>query len=145
MTDFTGQFWICDSYTVDNAITHIREVVAKGRVSIKVEPYEKRNLGQNDLSFELYNRIGKAIYGGDSDLARRECKLRIGVPLLREHDPEFRELYDQVIKGHDYETKLKIMSYLPVTSRMSKKIFTQYANKVIDTYAAQGVDLGDFA
>lgn len=102
-----------------------------------------RTLDQNDMSFELYTRIGKQLYGGDDKHARAECKLEIGVPLARQHDPIFREVYDKHIKPFDYGTKLAIMNILPVTSRLSKRVFREYIDKVFDTYAAKGVDFGD--
>ena len=143
----TGEFWVINSEAkLSSLITHIeKEWQERKWLKIQIQNATHRSLDQNDLSFELYNRIGQAMYGGDSDLARRECKLRHGVPLLRENDPQFKQIYDSVIKGQDYETKLKIMAYLPVTSRMSKKVFTQYANRVIDAYSAEGVDLHDFS
>ena len=102
-----------------------------------------RTLDQNAMSFELYTRIGKQLYGGDVKHARYECKLELGVPLLRENYPDFQDVYDKVIKPHDYPTKLKIMEYLPVSRIMSKRIFREYIDKIFDVYSEKGVDFGD--
>lgn len=102
-----------------------------------------RTLDQNAMSFELYTRIGKTLYGGDTKHARYECKLHYGVPILREHDPDFHQIYDTVIKPHDYGTKLKIMEYLPVTSLMSKKQFSEFVDKILNVYSEKGVDFTD--
>ena len=102
-----------------------------------------RTVDQNAMSFELYTRIGKTLYGGDTEHARYECKLHYGVPILRENDPDFQKIYDTVIKPHDYGTKLKIMEYLPVTSLMSKKQFSEYVDKILNVYSEKGVDFTD--
>lgn len=104
---------------------------------------KSRTVDQNSMSFELYTRIGKALYGGDTKHARYECKLQYGVPILREHDPEFQKLYDEVVRHHEYGTKLKIMGYLPVTSLMGKKAFSEYVDRVINVYSEKGVDFTD--
>ena len=101
---------------------------------------EKRSLPQNDLIYELYTII--ASQKEDESIAdvRRECKLRLGVPILRAENEEFRAMYDKAFKGGlTYEEKLAAMDILPVTSLMTKEQGTQYIDSVIREYSKQGV------
>ena len=103
----------------------------------------KRSNPQNNLSFLIYTRIGKTLYDGDFIHARCECKLRIGVFILRRDDIRFREVYDKIVKPLDYQAKLEIMEYFPVTSRMNKKQKTEYLKATINEYTNKGVYLAD--
>jgi hypothetical protein len=44
-----------------------------------------------------------------------------------------------MVKPHDYEDKLAIMDFLPVTSRMKKPQATEYIDTVQREYAQRGV------
>ena len=102
-----------------------------------------RSLDQNRMCFELYSRIGTQLYGGDTARARAECKLTIGVPLMRASCEDYRAAYDKVVKPHDYETKIHLMGpplEFPVTSQMGVKQCKIYIDTVINTYTLQGVD-----
>lgn len=102
-----------------------------------------RSLDQNDMMFECYTRIGKTLYGGDVEMARRECKLRIGVPILRSQDENFRESYDRTLKPLSYESKLEVMQWFPVSSLMTVKQGREYIDSIMDTYTQRGVDFRD--
>ena len=101
---------------------------------------EKRSLPQNDLIYELYTIIAQQKEDQSIADIRRECKLRIGVPILRASNDQFRNLYDKAIKGGlTYEEKLAAMDILPVTSLMTKAQGTEYIETVIREYSQQGV------
>lgn len=112
-----------------------------GEADIDREP--KRSNPQNNLSFLIYTRIAKTLYGGNVVHARCECKLRLGVFILRRDDIRFREIYDKRVRPFDYAAKLEIMEYFPVTSLMSKKQKTEYLKAVINDYTLKGVYLAD--
>ncbi|MEW5251547.1 hypothetical protein [Microbulbifer discodermiae] len=101
-----------------------------------------RSLDQNRMCFELYQRIGRSLYGDDSAHARAECKLTIGVPILREEDEKFRESYDKIIKPVAYQDKLDLMEWFPVTRLMTVKQCQRYIDTVFDRYTLKGVDFG---
>jgi len=98
-----------------------------------------RTLDQNALINVLYGKIADQTEGEGVVDIRRRCKLHFGVPILRANDEAFRQVYDKVVKPHDYETKLEIMDYLPVTSRMKKDQATEYIETVQRDYAGRGV------
>lgn len=106
---------------------------------------ESRSAQQNRLSHQWYKDAGAQ---GDmpSEEQRAYCKLHFGVPILRRDDQEFREMYDLVIRPHDYEVKMKIMcgsTDFPVTSRMGVKQMTEYLDLVYRHYRDLGIQLTD--
>ena len=98
-----------------------------------------RTIPQNRLFYLMYDIIGRQLYGGDSDLARNECKLTIGVPILRRDSEQFHKTYDKLLKPASYEDKLAMMEYISVSSIFDKAQGTEYIKKMFDTYAGKGV------
>ena len=107
---------------------------------IRVELYDSaRTIDQNAMTFELYQTIGRTLYGGDTEFARNECKLQYGVPIMRRDSEKFRQSYDKVIKPHDHKTKLEIMEMLPVTRLMDRAQISEYIEHVKNVYTQKGV------
>ena len=104
-----------------------------------------RTVLQNDFSFEAYTRIGKQLYGGDTQHARCECKLNIGCIILCEpgEDEEFRVFYQTVLAPLDYGSRLMAMKITPVTSRMTRPQFARYMKTIERDYSEKGVGFGD--
>jgi len=98
-----------------------------------------RTIPQNRLFYLMYDIIGKQLYGGDSEHARNECKLTIGVPILRRDSEKFHETYDRLIKPASYEDKLAMMEYISISSLFDKAQGTEYIKKIFDTYSQKGV------
>jgi hypothetical protein len=69
------------------------------------------------------------------------CKLHHGVPILRAEDDDFRKVYDEAIKGLDYEKKLQIMKILPVTSIMTTAQLSAYLEAIKTDFMAKGIML----
>ena len=97
-----------------------------------------RTIPQNRLFYLMYDIIGK-LYGGDSEHARNECKLTIGVPILRRDSEKFHETYDRLIKPASYEDKLAMMEYISVSSLFDKAQGAEYIKNMFDTYSQKGV------
>ena len=95
-----------------------------------------RGLTQNALSFVWYNFADKML-SEQINTTRRFCKLHFGVPILRGEDEKFLAMYNKVVLSHDYETKLEIMDYMPVTSLMSREQMTRYLNAMQVHYAQE--------
>lgn len=98
-----------------------------------------RTIPQNRLFYLMYDIIGKQLYGGDEHHARNECKLTIGVPILRRDSEEFAATYDKIIKPAGYEDKLAMMEYISVSSIFDKTQGTEYIKKIFDIYAGKSV------
>ena len=136
---------MAESWTVNNQqsleafIEHMRFRFEK-KGFIRVELFDAaRTLDQNRLTFELYQAISKTLFGGDMEYARSDCKLRFGVPIMRRDSDSFRDVYDKVIRPHDHETKLKMMTILPVTRLMDRSQLSEYVEMVKNEYAPKGV------
>lgn len=102
---------------------------------------EKRSLDQNAMVWALYKQIADQLDDQNTLDVTRHCKLHYGVPILRAGSLIFRDLYDRVVKPHDHETKLAIMDWLPVSSKMDKSQCTEYIDTIIREYSKQGLSL----
>lgn len=109
------------------------------RISVKTG--KARTLPQNDITHVWYGQIARELPDDDALGWRCYCKLHHGVPILRAEDAEFRDMYDSIIKGRSYEEKLLMMKYLPVTSLMSRKQLSAYAEAVQADFRERGVFL----
>ena len=103
-----------------------------------------RSLNQNALAWDWYRQI--ANWRGDHTVneVRAECKLRIGIPILRAENPEFREQYDAALKGLPYAAKLKLMVEpvnFPVSSIMTVKQMSSYLDCIQREWAERGLFL----
>tara|TARA_R110002153_G_scaffold144219_2_gene295382 strand:- start:991 stop:1434 length:444 start_codon:yes stop_codon:yes gene_type:complete len=99
-----------------------------------------RTATQNNMTFEIYTTIGKQLNGGDTDHARNECKLTVGVPILREESEDFRKSYDKLIKPLPYEDKIEAMNLISVSRTMTTKQCSRYIDNLLDVYTQKGVD-----
>jgi len=111
-----------------------------GTLVVQIWDGRKRSDGQNKLQHAMYREIGKQLYGGDWRLAKRECKLTIGVPILRQESEQFKDLYDKVIGTGknakiDHQTKLEFMEVLDVSSALSVSGANEYIEGIYSTYA----------
>lgn len=109
------------------------------RVSVKTG--KSRTLPQNDITHVWYGQLARELREDDELGWKCYCKLHHGVPILRAEDGEFRAMYDAAIKGLEYEQKLQVMRFMPVTSLMSRKQLSKYAEAVQEDFARRGVDL----
>ena len=102
---------------------------------------KRRTLSQSALSHCWYDQIAKELGDQTEEEVKCECKLRFGVPILRADDPDFRDMYDSGIKGLTYETKLKAMRFIPVTSLMSREQLSKYLEQLQREFAGRGISL----
>jgi len=103
---------------------------------------EKRTDPQNRLQWRIMVQIAGAKGDETPEDIQAYCKLRIGVPILRAENDDFREQYDRVVKPHSYEVKLAFMKppvEFPVTRIMTKKQKSRYIEEVARHFAQQGI------
>ena len=115
-----------------------------GKIVVNIVDARRRSDLQNRLQHAMYREIGKQLYGKDDHFAKCECKLTIGVKLLRDSSEDFKKVYDKNLKHLDYESKLEIISVIPVSSLLSMGAAHQYIEKIYDDYAQKGVNWSDF-
>jgi hypothetical protein len=113
-------------------------------VTIKAgEP--KRSEKQNRLMHQWFKDAQEQ---GDkfAEEYRAECKLEIGVPILRAENDDFCMQYDELIKHLPYEDKIALMLppiELPVTSLMNVKQKTAFLDQVSHRFSERGMQLTD--
>ena len=120
----------------------LREMYAQHRfVRIDAKTGKARSLDQNAISHAWYEQLARELREDDALGWKCYCKLHFGVPILRTEDNEFREIYDNSIKGMTYERKLIAMKYLPVTSNMTKPQLSKYLEAMQAAFVPLGVML----
>ena len=133
---------IDDLPAVEKSIVELLEKY--GKLIVNVVDARRRSDLQNRLQHAMYREIANQLYGNEEDHAKNECKLTIGVPLLRETNEEFRKIYDRNLKRLDYAAKLQVISVINVSSILSMGAAHQYIDKIYDEYAQKGVNWSDF-
>ncbi len=105
-------------------------------------PIAGRTKSQNAVWAVWYYLVSRELGEDTPEGVKCFCKLHYGVPLLQAQDSEFRALYEAaILNAFTYEQKLKIMRYLPVTSRLGKSEGCIYQRTLQDVYAERGIIL----
>ena len=114
-------------------------------VTVSWEVGEPRRKAQNRLAQRWFTDISRHFGDRTHEEVRGECKMRFGVPVLREESEAFRMSYDRTLKHLPYEDKLAaIIAFdLPVTRLMTVKQMGAFMDSVEREYRAQGVYLTD--
>lgn len=67
-----------------------------GKVIVNIVDARRRSDLQNRLQHAMYREIGKQLYGKDDHFAKCECKLTIGVKLLRDTSEDFKKCMTKI-------------------------------------------------
>lgn len=103
-----------------------------------------RSLKQNKTQRLWHNEIAMQLGDRTPEEVRGECKLTLGVPILRAENEVFRVRYDAVVRPLSYEQKLAIMMEpldMPITRLMTTRQHSAYLESIIRHYTAQGIVL----
>ena len=114
-------------------------------VTVSIAKGAKRSNKQNAT---LRKWIGELEAQGD--MTREEyrgyCKLRFGVPILRDEHAGFQEQYDRIVKPLPYESKLGLMME-PIDFPVTRLMTTAQEKKMLDQiyvhFTGQGFYLTD--
>jgi len=97
---------------------------------------------QNRLQFLWAREAAEQKGDRTPEEQRNEWKLRFGVPIMREDSPEFRKVYDTLIKDRlSYEEKIEAMELIAVTSLMKVRQMVRYLDAIDRECAQEGVKL----
>ena len=104
-----------------------------------------RSHAQNRLAQRWFTDIATQLGDRTHEDVRAECKLTIGVPILRAENEAFRLSYDRIMKHLPYEAKLEAVKAfdLPVTRIMSSAQMTAFMDEMQRRWSAQGIRLTD--
>lgn len=104
-----------------------------------------RSSAQNRLAQRWFSDIATQLGDQTHEDVRAECKLTIGVPILRAENEAFCASYDRTMKHLPYEAKLEAVKAfdLPVTRLMSAKQMTAFMDEMQRRWTAQGIRLTD--
>lgn len=128
--------------TLSDALGKVREAWTESKfLRLVLKPGKARSTQQNAFSHAWYGQIARELREDDTAGWKAYCKLHHGVPILRAEDEDFRAAYDQAIKPLSYEDKLAVMRFWPVTSLMTKKQLSAYAEAMQADFAKRGVYL----
>ena len=94
-----------------------------------------RSNEQNALGHVWYQQIAATLREDTAGGVKCYCKLRLGIPILRGEDEEFKAKYDRTLKGLSYEQKIEIMDWFPVTSLMKVEQKSMYLEQIQQHYA----------
>jgi hypothetical protein len=114
--------------------------------TVDVTRGKRRSVEQNRLQRLWLNEIAEQLGDRTAEEVRGDCKLTIGVPILRAENEAFREKYDAFVRPLPYEQKLAFMMEpldFPVTRLMSTEQKTRYLDGIYQRYAGQGLILTD--
>jgi len=135
---------VFDSPALDALIQELRGLPLPFTVTVREG--KGRSDRQNRLMWEWAKQIAAHYGDRTANEVHAHNKLHHGVPIRRETDPAFAEVYDERIKPLPYEAKLALMAPpidLPVTRDMRVREMTRFMDAVREAWAAQGVVLTD--
>jgi len=127
--------YVNSEQTLSKLIGDLRELWREHKyLRISIKAGKDRSLDQNAILHAWINQIATELREQTAAEVKAECKLTIGVPILRAEDEEFRQFYDKSIKLMTYEDKLNAMSFVPVTSLMTVKQLSQFLAGMQEAY-----------
>src|SRR5690606_17760663 len=137
---------------LSEAITKLTAMFREKKyVVVSLRPGKDRTLDQNALWFALYERIAQMTSIGDTEDARRYCKLHFGVPIMRNADADFRDAWNRLFLHLTYEEKLELMGPcsifgpdgFPVTRLFNRAQGIAYTDRIVEEFTGRGVFFGD--
>ena len=131
--------WVLNSEVkLQSFIGDIRDLFAANKfVRVSAKTGKSRTLDQNAISHAWYEQLARELREDDALGWKCLCKLRLGVPILRAEDEEFRAFYDAAIKQSlTYEEKLAAMKFVPVTSLMTTEQLSKYLEAMQKEFCA---------
>jgi hypothetical protein len=115
-------------------------------LTVTVTQGKVRTIEQNRLQRLWCNEIAEQLGDRTAEEVRGQCKLTMGVPILRAENDRFCERYDALVRPLPYETKLGFMMEpidFPVTRLMTVWQNVRYLDHMHQHYSQMGIVLTD--
>ena len=129
----------------DHEVASFNDWLAQGRLAGKnicVEVVQAgRSIPQNSMIRALYREVAEQIDDQDVLDIERECKLVVGVGIVKQQSEKFAEMYDKCFKWLSYEEKIEAMDFMPVTRLMDTKHCSEYIDAVVRRYSQRGLSI----
>ena len=102
-----------------------------------------RSDAQNRLAQRWFSDIATQLGDRSHEDVRAECKLTIGVPILRAENEAFRLSYDKTMKRLPYEAKLEAIKAfdLPVSRLMTTRQMHKFMEEIHKRFSMTGIRL----
>ncbi len=113
-------------------------------LTVTVQSGKIRSTEQNRLQRLWCNEIAEQLGDRTAEEVRGECKLTMGVPILRAENDAFRTAYDRVLKTLPYEEKLACMMHpldFPVSRLMTAAQKARYLDHMHRYWSGKGLML----
>lgn len=138
-----GQQWnLCTETTRRNFDEYITQMILAGKKALVEIVPEARTIPQNSMFYALYGQVATQKGDESPDEIKSYCKYHFGLSIVCATDPEYAALLKNAIRSDlDYETKMKVINKLPVTSLMDTKQGSEYIDRIIRHYSQQGLYL----
>lgn len=113
-------------------------------LSISISKGVQRTKAQNNTVYMWYLDAARALEETPESI-RAQCKLEIGVPILRSDDHDFRQWYDKTFRPFSHQAKLEFFERFEpaITSKMKVKQLTRYMDAMQKRFASMGIVLRD--
>jgi len=105
------------------AVNHKQAVyiICEADYPIEIRKFKPKRTGrQNNTTHLWYHEMAVQDEQYDELGWKSYCKLTYGVPILLV-DPDFAEFYEAALKPFDYETQMKRIRFIDITSIMDKQ------------------------
>jgi hypothetical protein len=148
----TGKISVNSQARLAEAITRLNTMFRDKQCAVvSLRPGKDRTLDQNALWLALYQRVAEMTQIGDTEDARRYCKLHFGVQILLNEDADFREGWCHTLRHLSYGQKLDLMGGcalfspdgFPVTRLFNRARGSQYTDRIAVDFTARGVVFTD--
>jgi len=127
--------------SLSETVGTLREMFEEAKyLKVTVTKSRDRSLDQNRLLHAWLNQIAMERAEYTVHDVKCFCKLHFFVPILRAENEAFAEAYDAAIKPLEYETKVKAISLMPVTSQCTTKQMTRGLEDMQAHYSALETD-----
>jgi len=123
--------------SVDEICGKIKKEFEKYKyITVKIV-HQKRSIISNSLQYHWYMELEQQ---GDQTAAqyRNYCKYHFGLALRAANDEDFAAVIGDVLRKYNYEDRIKLMSFIDVTSIFDRPTMKSYLIAVKDHYTPQG-------
>lgn len=124
--------------SLSSLIGKLRETFTEKKYfQVTINTGKRRTISQNFVSHGWYKQISTEGSEYTPEEVKNLCKYHLGLPILRGDDESFNATCEAIIDPLPYESRIKAMTYLPVTSLMSTVQLSLYLETVQRHYAGR--------